>query len=132
MQDNVISVGCDIRSPITANPQDVIGKINNSVNGTDIKYELHALKNAIYMRRDSYLVKTLTQCYADVTGDTLSEPYTIGGGTYARCMNNILGFGMLFNDCEDTMHKKNEYVDIDRLVLAAKIYALAIYRLAAE
>jgi acetylornithine deacetylase/succinyl-diaminopimelate desuccinylase-like protein len=30
------------------------------------------------------------------------------------------------------MHKKDEYVQIDKLLLAAKIYAKAIYRLAAE
>jgi len=129
---NTITVGCDIRSPITLNPQDIINKIKNSLKDTNIKYELHTLKEAIYMEQDCYLVKTLTQCYVDITGDTENKPYTIGGGTYARSMNNILGFGMLFCGSEDTMHKKNEYVEIDKLLLAAKIYAKAIYRLACE
>lgn len=129
---NTITVGCDIRSPITLNPRDIIEKIQHSLKDTNIRYELHSLKEAIYMEQDCYLVKTLMQCYIDVTGDTKNKPYTIGGGTYARSMNNILGFGMLFCGSEDTMHKKNEYVEIDKLLLAAKIYAKAIYRLACE
>lgn len=129
---NIITVGCDIRSPITINPHDIIEKIQSSLKDTDINYELHTLKEAIYMEQDCYLVKTLTQCYVDVTGDRDNKPYTIGGGTYARSMNNILGFGMLFCGSEDTMHKKDEYVEIDKLLLAAKIYAKAIYRLASE
>lgn len=132
MSGNIITVGCDIRSPITSNPQNIIDKIHNSIKDTGIKYELHTLKEAIYMEQDSYLVKTLMQCYIDITGDTQNKPFTIGGGTYARCMNNILGFGMLFCGDEDTMHKKDEYVEIDKLLLAAKIYAKAIYSLAAE
>jgi succinyl-diaminopimelate desuccinylase len=96
MSGNIITVGCDIRSPITSNPQNIIDKINTSINDTDIKYELHNLKEAKYMEQDSYLVKALMQCYIDITGYTDNKPFTIGGGTYARSKKNILGFGMLF------------------------------------
>jgi len=131
MQDDTISIGCDIRSPITLDYKDTLRGIKNSLQNTQIDLDLKEVKDAIFMEPDSYLVKTLMQCYTDITKDTKNKPYTIGGGTYARCMNNILGFGMQFCGEEDTMHKKDEYVDIDNLITAAKIYALAIYRLAA-
>ena len=56
----------------------------------------------------------------------------IGGGTYARAAKNIIAFGALFPGDEDRMHQKNEYIDIDRLVMTTKIYCEAIYKLSSE
>ena len=40
----------------------------------------------------------------------MSEPYTIGGGTYARNLDKGVAFGAMFEDSEDLMHQKNEYI----------------------
>ena len=64
------------------------------------------------------------------TEDTKSESLVIGGGTYARCTDNILAFGANFPGAEETEHQPNEYVDIEKLMLATKMYAEAIYELA--
>ncbi len=36
----------------------------------------------------------------------MTEPYTIGGGTYARNLDKGVAFGAMFADSEDLMHQK--------------------------
>ncbi len=132
MENDDIIISSDIRYPITVKKNVVTSKITDALKNTNIKYKLEHFKDAIYIEKDSYLVKILMEAYIEVTKDTNSKPFTIGGGTYARAMKNILGFGMLFYGEKDTMHKKNEYVKIESLLKAAIIYAEAIYRLAVQ
>ena len=58
------------------------------------------------------------------------KPLVIGGGTYAREMDNAIAFGALYPGDPDTMHQKNECVRVERLIQTAKIYADAMYELA--
>jgi len=68
--------------------------------------------------------------YKEITGDKDAEPVAIGGGTYARAVDNGVAFGALLHDQEDNMHQKNEYLEINKLDILLKIYVEAIYRLA--
>ena len=38
----------------------------------------------------------MMEAYRKNTGDHESEPLTVGGGTYAKMVDNILAFGALF------------------------------------
>lgn len=89
-----------------------------------------AFKRGIYMDVESDLIKTLHKAYVDMTGDTKTQPFAIGGGTYARAADNIACFGMCFPSSSRLFHQKNEAVNIDELVQATAIYAQAIYELA--
>ena len=60
------------------------------------------------------------------------EPMSTGGGTYAKVLKQGVAFGALFPDEEDLAHQADEYETIDRLMLAMKIYANALVRLACE
>lgn len=51
------------------------------------------------------ICKTLVNAYRNQTGD-MTEPYTIGGGTYARNLDKGVAFGAMFADSEDLMHQK--------------------------
>ena len=65
------------------------------------------------------------------TGDQVTQPYTMGGGTYARATPNVICYGMGFPDGDDgPAHEPDEKVNIERLGRAAKIYAHALYELA--
>lgn len=86
-------------------------------------------KKGIYLDLESDLIKTLYGAYVKYTGDNETKPYVIGGGTFARAADNIVCFGMVFPGGERLFHQKDEYVDIDDLVLATAIYAQAIYDL---
>lgn len=79
---------------------------------------------------DSQLVATLMKVYQAHTGDTESKPLVIGGGTYARSMDNIVAFGARFPGEPELGHMKNEKISVDNMVRLAKIYAEAVYELA--
>ena len=84
----------------------------------------------IYFPAEDPAVQLLLSIYRKHTGDMETQPLVIGGGTYARQMENAIAFGAMYPGDPDLMHQKNEFVKIDRLVQTAKIYAETIYRMA--
>lgn len=84
----------------------------------------------LYIDKESFLVKELTNIYQEITKDPNPEPIAIGGGTYAKAVKNCVAFGCLLKTMEDTMHQKNEAMDLDDMETLLKIYIEAIYRLA--
>lgn len=83
-----------------------------------------------YIPKDHELVETLMKVYRKHTGDKESEPIAIGGGTYARAIENAVAFGPIFHGQEALEHQKNEYIEISLLIKAAAIFADAMYELA--
>ena len=83
-----------------------------------------------YVSQDSPFVKTLLNAYQTVTGDTISKPITIGGGTYARMIPNAVAFGAMFPGREDVAHRVDEYMYLDDLYTAIEIYIQALLDLA--
>ena len=79
-----------------------------------------------YERKDRLLA-----AYEEETG-LEGKPMSTGGGTYAKVLKQGVAFGALFPDEEDLAHQADEYETIDRLMLAMKIYANALVRLAGE
>lgn len=84
----------------------------------------------IYREKQDPLVQTLMDVYREVTGDMESEPFTIGGGTYARAMDNVVAFGPGLMGSDKLAHQPNEYIAIEELIALAEIYEKAIVQLA--
>lgn len=125
-----ISLTLDIRYPVTASQETVRRILNQTIDGTSIGSHEVLTEESIYMDPEtSHLCQELMAAYSNQTGDTDCEPIVMGGGTYAKKVPGILAFGAAMPSDPDTMHQANEYITIDRLILAAKIYAEAIYRL---
>ena len=83
----------------------------------------------VYMDPNGAVFSGLMDAYKSVTGDTESRPLVIGGGTYARAMDNIVAFGPVFPGRECTEHQKDEYILIDDLEKARDIYRVAMENL---
>lgn len=81
-----------------------------------------------YVSGDDPLVQTLLKVYEEQTGESGHEQ-VIGGGTYARLVDRGVAYGAMFPDTVDTMHKANEYVELEDMRKAMAIYAQAIYEL---
>ena len=58
------------------------------------------------------------------------QPKSIGGGTYAKAIPNVVAFGPIFPGDEVREHKPDEFMEIDRLMENVHIFAEALYRLA--
>ncbi len=120
----------NIRYPATLDEKIVYSGINEILG--KYSYTLEELDHLkpLYVPKDSELIQTLMSVYQKHTGDMETEPIVVGGATYARAVNNSVAFGALFPGEDEVEHQANEYVNIDSLKKAAKIYADAIYELA--
>ena len=86
-------------------------------------------KEKLYIPADSELVKKLLKVYKDHTGIE-GQPKSIGGGTYAKSLPNILAFGPIFPGDVAREHQPDEFFEIPKLMKNAEIIAAAMYELA--
>lgn len=119
----------NLRYPVTKTLDDMLNPVKETLKDTGITIEKFVHQEPLYYPADHPLVKSLQEVYEEETGNR-AELISIGGGTYAKEMPNILAFGPQFPGEPDTIHKPNEYITIDNLMKNAKIYANALYKLA--
>lgn len=130
VDENRADIKVNIRYPITCNGKDVLDGIRRSLEGTAIELLLDEDSKPLYVPKDHMLIQGLMKIYKEETNDFQAEPITIGGGTYARAMENIVAFGPLFPGDEETAHQKDEYISIENLMRITRIYGKALYELA--
>ncbi|HHY13985.1 MAG TPA: M20 family metallopeptidase [Thermoanaerobacterales bacterium] len=80
------------------------------------------------MSKDKPFMKAFAESYEKVTG-TKHEFALEYGGSYAKAMPNVVCWGPLFPDEEDTTHEVNEKMNIENLVTMTNIFAEAIKRI---
>lgn len=124
--DKKLVVSCDVRYPITTQPEVMEEKIKNLPFTVNISS--HA--KALYMDPESDLVQILLNSYRDVTKD-MTAPITIGGGTYARGINNCVAFGAMKLNKEYNIHNINEEIPVQELLEQCEIYVHAILNMIA-
>ena len=129
LEENMLRIGLNIRVPVNTKLSVITDKLTNIASTyKKIKVETIDLKQPLYVPKDSFLVTTLLDVFNRVTG--LNEkPVAIGGATYARAFDNCVAFGANMPGHKDMCHQVDEYIEIDNLILASKIYAEAIYEL---
>ena len=129
LTDNEIIMKLDVRYPVTYTYDDMMTPFKKRLekSGIEVKTILHM--EPLYFPKDHPLIATLTKIFVKHTGST-AKPLAIGGGTYAKEMPNIVAFGPIFPGKPDLDHQVDEYVEIEDVILNAKIYADAIYELA--
>lgn len=126
--DDFLQIGVNLRIPISVNVEDVTNSIVQKCKNYSLETLVSGIQEPLYVPKDNYLVKTLCDIFNKTT-DSKLEPIAIGGGTYARAFQNCVSFGANFPGDTDMCHQANEFISIDKLVLACKIYAEAIYEL---
>ena len=129
LNNHVLKIGMNLRVPIKTKLTDIEKIIQKQLSAYgNIKLFIAGKKEPLYVPKDSYLVKTLCNIFNEATNSRL-EPIAIGGATYARAFENCISFGANLPSQEDMCHKTDEFISIDNLILATKIYARAIYEL---
>lgn len=121
----------NVRYPIHSSAREVYDGIKENLKDTNINLvEGQGDQKPLYIPKDNFLVEKLMEVYKEETGDKESDAITIGGGTYARAMDNAVAFGPMFPGQEDVVHQKNEYISIEHLMQITRMYAKALYELA--
>lgn len=123
--------GINLRYPEGFEFDEAMSRFTKEIAELGFSIELGKNQTPHYVEKDDPFVQTLVQAYRNQTGD-VSEPYTIGGGTYARNLDKGVAFGAMFDDSEDLMHQKNEYITKKQLFNATSIYLESLYALCVE
>ena len=132
IQPKKSEIRIDMRIPVLANKEHLVHILSEKAATYGLDYQEFDYLPALYVPLDSELVQTLMAVYQEKTGDTLSQPISSGGATFARTMKNCVAFGACFPDTEQTEHQENERMPLKDLDKTMDIYAEAVYRLAGE
>ena len=129
LENNVLKIGMNLRIPINTTISEIEKSFENLCkNYSSINFETTSTEDFLYVPKDDKLVQTLCRIFNEETNSN-AEPIAIGGATYARAFKNCISFGPNFPGHKDMCHQTDEFVEIDNLVLACKIYAKAIMEL---
>ncbi|WP_085829598.1 dipeptidase PepV [Clostridium massiliodielmoense] len=129
MDKDKITMTLNLRYPVTCKFEDMMNGLNKTLSNTGINMENMDHQEPLYFPEDNKIIKILSKVYEEQTGDK-TKLLSIGGGTYAKEMPNIVAFGPIFPGEPDLDHQANEYIKVDDLIKNAKIYAHAMYELA--
>lgn len=113
--------------PAVATLEDIVNKINDKIT-KGLKVEVLMNYNPVKFEKDCFMVRCMQEAYEEITGFD-GTPVTTTGGTYAKAIPNIVPFGPSFPGQKGIAHNPNEYMDIEDIVVNAKIYAKALYKL---
>ena len=119
----------DIRYPLCTNEVEIMGNIATTVAKYGAAVRQTSGHTPHHVPADHKIVRGLMKVYNELTGDD-SKPLAIGGGTYSRMMPNTVAFGVVFPGEEDCCHIADEYICIESMMKATRIYAHAIAELA--
>ena len=124
-----LSLKINYRYPVTFSYGDCAPAFNALFAEAGFVKDAEGCKDKLYIPADSELVSSLMKVYREQTG-LEGSPKSIGGGTYAKSIPNLLAFGPISPGDEIREHKPDEYITIDNLVKNAQIIAYAMYELA--
>lgn len=126
-KDGVIELTINFRYINSCDYKELVASIKEANKGFEVKFGEN--NPVLFYPQDSELIKTLLKTYQEETGDLKSKPLAIGGGTYAKCADNVVAFGMQFPGFDSLMHSPGEMTKKEDLFKAMSIYARAIYEL---
>lgn len=129
LDNDEISLEINMRYPVKKSYEDFIDTFKEKMllGGFEEIYLRH--KKSLYVSPDTEFIKKLQKVYDEKVGDA-AELISIGGGTYAKAMDNVVAFGPIFKGEPMVEHKPDEYIKIDSLIKNVQIMAAAIRELA--
>ena len=129
LDNNVLKIGLNLRIPISVPIENIENTFIKCLsNYKEINYKKVDFKQSLYIPKDNYLVKTLCDIYNEEANSYL-EPIAIGGATYARAFDNCISFGANLPGQKDMCHQTDEFISIDNLLFACRVYSKAIHEL---
>lgn len=120
-----VTLMVDIRYPAKKNPDEISGSLVRQFSSYGASCECVYQVRPLYTPSDSPVLGALLSAYREVTGDE-SRPISIGGGTYAKAMPNMVAFGPNFPGHENREHMEDEYILVDDFLKLEEIYERAL------
>ena len=126
-KDGIISMVCNYRYVETCD----INKATEDIKKASSPFEIEVVADApmLFYEKNHPLVQILYNAYKDETNDLENKPKAIGGGTYAKEVENCVAFGAEFPGWDSKMHGVNEGCRKEDMIKSMSIYARAIREL---
>lgn len=125
VRDETATLMMDIRYPAKKNPDEISGSLVRQFSSYGASCECVYHVRPLYTPSDSPVLGALLSAYREVTGDD-SRPISIGGGTYAKAMPNMVAFGPNFPGHENREHMEDEYILVEDFLKLEEIYERAL------
>ena len=127
-RDGKLTGQYDMRAPLCANDENLTAVIDRCLKVAGFTPEEGNMKPAHYVPADSAFVQTLLGSYERYFGKKGRPLYT-GGGTYVHELERGVAFGCMVEGVDNHMHGDDEFMEIDTLLISAKIFADVIVKL---
>ena len=123
----------DCRFPTNTNGARLKAALEEAA-GSLAEVELEGEAKPFFKHPTSKELMACMEAYREVTGEKNAQPFTIGGGTYARHFPNAVGFGpehpeRKYPDFVGSIHGANEGAYFPDLLEALKVYILTLLKL---
>jgi len=125
VRDETATLMVDIRYPAKKNPDEISESLVRQFSSYGASCECVYHVRPLYTPSDSPVLGALLSAYREVTGDD-SRPISIGGGTYAKAMPNMVAFGPNFPGHENREHMEDEYILVEDFLKLKEIYERAL------
>lgn len=122
-----VTAQLDIRYPVTYTETYVLDRIRKALPEEISLTKLTGIA-PLHVDADSELIQILQRVYEKHTGKE-AKLISIGGGTYARALDNAVAFGPVFPGQPELAHQRDEFIEFTHLVKLMEIYGDAIYML---
>lgn len=129
LKDDALSLSFTIRYPVSKTYDDVFPRVERAFTLGGFTLTDQWSKPSLYVSPESELIRKLSKVYQEQTGSAAALK-TLGGGTYAKSMPNLVAFGPIFPGDVVREHQANEYVPVEWVLRNAEIIGAAMYELA--
>ncbi len=132
IKDGNVIQSFNIRHLPETKSHEILEKIQKSVEPYNGKVKVVAESEGYFVSADDDKIKALTKACEDVLG-IKCQPYTMGGGTYARWLPNTVAFGSgieserhFLGDEKGNAHQRDEYISKKEFFMGMEIYSRGI------
>ena len=128
-ENGLAEFAIDMRVPSSRKAEDALNTVVKAFAPIGLELSGSSIQPGHYVSPDSELVSKLLHVYAQRSGEYL-PPLAIGGGTYARAVENAVAFGCERPGVPALVHMPNESISIDDMMFNTCMIADAIIALA--
>ena len=133
-----VEVHADCRLSIKANLDKDTKNMTRAMENAGFTVTLMETTKPVYIPKDHPMVTALQNAYREITGDD-APAYTMGGGTYSRCLKNAITFGLgmrAFSARPENLpqghgsaHAPDEYQNITALFESTLVFLSSVLKL---
>lgn len=127
LNDDGAEFTINIRYPAEASEQKILTNLTEVLNDCNTSIVSKDVLPAVLLDKDSAIVQLLYRNYQEITEDF--APMKSCGATYAKYIKNAVPYGAIFTEEYDKCHHADEFVRVEDMMLAGKIYCTALYEI---